>query len=215
MKDFNDEFSTRHTELSYNKFTDHALNEAKELQNFIITKKKLTSGQIQEMENLSEQLKISLNKRLNILIDQAKELTVKQELQKIREKKLLMDDATDRIQLTPKKSLPKLLFTNTKGQIVSMEAIMKLTVGDQLWSSVTAAQRSEWILLGFRYVLHISVLDEKTTQICIKLDHTERDLLSDQLPPMHFFCRSKVKLVKDKWDSKVFLKNFSENSLNI
>ncbi|MES2395043.1 MAG: hypothetical protein V4549_03530 [Bacteroidota bacterium] len=209
MQKFNNEFSIRHTENVYNEFQNKALQEAQALEKTLADlKKNLSTLQTQEMQGLSEQLNGLLNQRLDTLVNKAKELTIKEELTKFREKKLGMKNAEDRIQLTPKKSEPNLVFTNTKGQIVSLEAVMKLTIGDQLWSTVTAAQRSEWLLLGFKFVLHISVLDEHTTQICRSLNKTLRDLTKDQLPPMHRYCRSKIKLVKDGWNLETFLKNF-------
>lgn len=204
---FNDEFSQRQTELFYNKYTEEAFSEAEKLVPEVLAKKKLSTGQKQELESLSEQLKFGLNKRLGALTDQAKQLTVSEELANIREQKLGLKNGSSRIQITPKRSKQNLLFTNAKGQVVSMENVMRITVGDQLWASVSSSQRSEWVRLGFRYVLHISVMDERTTEICIALNKTRRDLLQDQLPPMHIQCRSTVRLLKDGWSSEAFLKN--------
>jgi hypothetical protein len=209
MQSFNAEFSVRHSEVAYTKMSEEALKEAQALESSIKNvKKKLSPSQKEELKVLSEELKLGLNKRLDVLIQQAKELTIKEELVKIREGKLGMTNATDRIQLTPSRSKPNLVFTNAKGKIVSMQAVMKLTVGDQLWKTVTSSQRSQWLLLGFKYVQHLSVMDGRTTQICIDLNTTRRDLRKDQLPPMHKGCRSKVKLLKDGWNQAIFLKNF-------
>lgn len=209
MQGFNSEFSTRHSESIYTKFADEAWKEAQELEAAIgNVKKKLLPSQQQELNNLAEQLKIGLNSRLNTLTQQAKELAISEEIAKIREGKIGMTDATERIQLTPTKSKPNLVFTNAQGKIVSMQAVMKLTVGDQLWKNVTSSQRSQWLLLGFKFVLHISVMDDKTTPICISLNKTRRDLRKDQLPPMHRGCRSGIRLLKDGFDVAIFNKNY-------
>lgn len=213
MIKFNDEFSKRTSLEFYEKAAQDALDEARELEKTIdLLKKKLTRGQQLELSNLSEQLKNGLNKRLDVLIDQGKQLALKQELTKIRETKLGITDGSDRIQLTPKKSMPNLLFTNAKGQIVNMETVMRITVGDQLWATLTSSQRAEWINLGFRFVLHVSVMDTKTSDICIALNLTKRDLKKDQLPPMHLNCRSKIKLLREGWNMRTFLKNNQKNS---
>lgn len=210
MLDFNSEFSSRQTEQVYKKFSERALSEAEALISEIDVKKKPLPIQQEEAKNLSEELKIVLNKRLDTLIDQAKQLTIKEELQRIRQQKLGIQSSSERLQITPKKSVQNLVFTNSKGQVVSMEAVMKLAVGDQLWSIVTSSQRTEWLLLGFRYVIHISVIDDHTTLICEKLNRTRRDLKKDPLPPMHGWCRSRVKLSKEGWSREIFTQNFGK-----
>lgn len=212
MSAFNNEFSSRQSELFYKKYSQQAFDEAKNLVPEIISKKKLSAPEVEELKNLSEQLRIGLNKRLGFLTEQAKQLVISEELTKIREQKIGLKNATDRTQITIKRAKPNLLFTNAKGQIVSMENVMRITIGDQLWATISSSQRSQWVRLGFRYVLHISVMDDKTTEICISLNKTKRDLLVDQLPPMHIRCRSKVKLLRDGWNKNVFLQNSSMES---
>lgn len=210
MKQWNTEFSQTQTEETYGKFAEKALGEAQDLVPDLSVKKKLLPFQEEELKNLSQQLKLGLDRRLDTLIDQAKQLTSKQELQRIREEKLGMKDASDRIQITAKKSTPNLLFTNKEGQIVRMETVMRFTVGDQIWGEVTSSQRSQWLLMGFRYVLHVSIIDNVTTPICRALHLTKRDLTKDQLPPMHLGCRSTVKLLKEGWNEQIFIKNFGK-----
>ncbi len=210
MKSFNQEFSDQQTDIFYNKFSDNAFEEASDLINIDFSKKKLSAGQLQESQNLSDQLKLGLNKRLDVIIDQANQLTLKEELANIREKKLGMTDGSDRIQITPTKSQPNLVFTNVKGQVVAMDTVMKLTVGDQLWATTTSSQRAQWLLMGFRYATHISVLDNNTTPLCRALNGTKRDLTKDQLPPMHIACRSKIKLTKEGWSAEIFAQNYEK-----
>ncbi len=208
IRTYNTKFAEEKTRQIYLKYSGDAFNEAKSFIDEIDVKKKLLIGQKEELENLAQQLEIGLNKRLDALTEQAKQLALRQDLTKIQEKKLGYKDATDRTQITPKKAVKNLLFTNKEGKIVSMQSVMKFTVGDQLWSNITTAQRTQWLLLGFIYGTHISVMDDKTTIICRSLNLTRRDLRKDKLPPMHNGCRSKIKLSKEGWDESVFLKNF-------
>jgi hypothetical protein len=213
MVKWNSEFASTQTDEVYRKFAEKALKEAKDLLPNLDLKKKTLSVQEEEIKNLSQQLKLGLDRRLDTLIDQARQLTIKQDLEVIREKKLGMKDASDRIQITPKKSVPNLVFSNQAGKIVKMDTVMKLTVGDQIWTTVTSSQRAQWLLMGFKFAQHISVIDDRTTKICFALHLTKRDLTKDQLPPMHPGCRSTVKLLKEGWNAAIFQKNFGKINL--
>ena len=191
MRDFNAEFAQRKIEDTYAKFSKEAAKDIGEI------KKKLTAGEESEAKNLAQKLEISLKKRVDVLINQAKELVTKEELAKIRESKLGMTDGTDKVQITPKKTKPDLVFIDSKGRKVTMDAVMKITVGDNIWETIFDSKRAVYLEYGFRYAKHISVLDDKTTDICLALDQTVRDLTKDKIPPMHPNCRSRIKIITD------------------
>ena len=197
MRDFNSRFSKNQVEKAYNQFSREAAKEAKELNATLKVKKKLTGIQHKEVASLKLEMESRLNQRLDILINQAKQLAIKEELAKIREE-LGMTDGTEKRQITPKKTKKEIVFMDTKGRRIKMDTIMRVTVGDQMWDTINSSKRSTYLRYGFRWAEHISVIDDRTTKICLALDHTVRDLTKDKIPPMHPNCRSRIKLLKDK-----------------
>lgn len=197
MRAFNSRFSENQIEKSYNQFSREAAKEAKELNATLKVKKKLTGTQRKELASLTLEMETRLNQRLDILINQAKQLAIKEDLARIREE-LGMTDGEEKRQITPKKTKKEIVFMDTKGRRIKMETIMKVTVGDQMWETINSSKRSTYLRYGFRWAEHISVIDDRTTNICLALDHTIRDLTKDKIPPMHPNCRSRIKLLKDK-----------------
>lgn len=196
IRDFNADFARRHVENAYEKFSKEAIKDIQKFEKITGTKlKTLDSTQKAEMKNLVDQMENRLNRRLGTLIEDAKRLVLKEDLKKIREKKMGVKKSVDNTQITPKKSKPDLVFTNSQGKVVKMKAVMKVTVGDQIWQTIFDAKRATYLKLGYRYVRHISVIDSVTTPLCRSLHRKIRDLLKDKIPPLHYGCRSVIELL--------------------
>lgn len=209
FKEFNNKFSSSQVEKIYKISAKEATEEAKNIVKEINIKKNILPKQQQEINLLKEQLEIGLNKRLDVITEQAKQLTNYEEIKKVREQ-IGMSDGTEKLQIDQKKTKKNLVFINSKGQRVNMNTVMELTVGDSFWLTITSSQRSQWLLLGFKYFIHMSKIDERTTVLCRSLHLQRRDLRKDPIPPLHPRCRSKIKLSKEDWSSDLSLKNYGK-----
>lgn len=192
LKNFNKEFSKKEIAKVYKKFSGEAELEIES------TKKKLTGSQKKELGNLATQLEIELNKRLDVYVENARKLIIKEELKMLREGELKFKDAQEKRVLSNGKQKTEIIFMDSKGRRITNKAIMEITVGDSMWEATFSAKRTTYLRYGFRYAMHKSVIDDRTTDICLQLDGTIRDLTKDKIPPMHPGCRSDIIFIKDQ-----------------
>lgn len=157
--------------------------------------KRLTTKQKKELDLVTESTQLKAIGLLNGYKMKADTLIVNESLKMYREDGLGMENAQEKFAYG-KKLKKNLLFQNSKGQRVKTKGLTRVVVGDSLYSGYVAGQRSTFLDNNIFKVLHVSVLDDRTTPICESLDGTERNLLTDQLPPMHAGCRSTITSLK-------------------
>jgi len=184
LKVFNRTFSDKFTNKAYKMFSEETLL-------LIGAKKKITAAQKKEIQNLQAQLESDLNRRLAIYEENAKKLILKEELKALRELEFGFKEGG-------KISKKDLLFYDSRGRVVKNKTIMAITVGDSIWNAIFVSVATSAVINGVKKGIHVSVLDDRTTQICIELDGEIRDLQKDQLPPMHINCRSDIILLINK-----------------
>jgi len=156
----------------------------------------MSSAQKAEQDLLVKQLNTDVNARLGVYENNFKKLTYKVDLSNLREESLGFTDATDQVFLENGRiKRQELLFLDSKGRRISNKSIMSITAGDSLWDAMESGKRSVYLKLGITKALHISVIDDRTTDICISLHRTIRDLKKDRIPPMHRRCRSKIRAI--------------------
>jgi len=188
LKAFNEKFSAKTIEEAYSVFAKKALDE-------LGAKKKLKEAQNLESKNLQSQMQAELDKRLSLYYENAKRLILMEELRQLRESRLNFQDGRQRVLTSSGRLKSDLLFQDSRGRVVKNEVIMKIAVGDQVWGAMQAGVVSSALLNGVTKGIHKSVIDDKTTDICLELDGKIRDLRKDKLPPMHPNCRSEVILL--------------------
>ena len=158
--------------------------------------RKITTAQEAELANLVRQLNLDLDSRLGVYHQNFKKLTYKVDISQLREGKLGFTNATERRLLSGgKTSKREILFMDSKGRRISNRAIMAVGPGDMIWDMMGSGQRSIYLSLGITHVLHLSVIDDRTTDICLNLHKKVRDLRRDPIPPMHKRCRSKIRAI--------------------
>lgn len=158
--------------------------------------KKLTTAQESELANLVRQLNLDLDSRLGVYHQNFKKLTYKVDISQLRESKLGFTNATERRLLNGgRTSRREILFMDSKGRRISNRAIMSVGPGDMIWDMMGSGQRSIYLSLGITHALHVSVIDDRTTDICLSLHKKVRDLRRDPIPPMHKRCRSKIRAI--------------------
>lgn len=189
-KAFNDVFSRTRGQKAYEFGKNSAYRE-------VGAKNEILSGaQEAERDLLIKQLNADVNSRLGVYSENFKKLTYKVDLTKLREDSLGFQNATEqRFLENGRIKKQDLLFLDSKGRRISNEAIMRVTAGDTLWDAMESGKRSVYLKLGITHALHISVMDDRTTPICISLNNTKRDLRKDKIPPMHRRCRSKIRAI--------------------
>jgi len=163
--------------------------------------KRLTAPQKKELEIITEQAQQKAIGMLNGYKVKADTLIVSEALKQYRETGLGVDNAQERFAYG-KKLKKKLAFQNSKGQRIKTKGLTRVIIGDSLYSGYVAGQRSTLLNLDILKVIHVSVMDNRTTEICASLDGQIRNILTDQLPPMHVGCRSIIVPYKENINKK-------------
>lgn len=189
LKAFNDRFAGENMNREYKKAvrTAYALIDQ--------PSKKISTGQQKELQNLTNTLKTDMNAKAEALSARGEKLVLKEERRIIREESLDYRDGTERRVVNRTRFRKDVEFQNADGKRVSMGAAMSLIVGDKIWDAIQSARASTWIRSGIEVVVHRSVIDDRTTNICRSLDGKLRRVGVDQLPPLHPNCRSTIEPV--------------------
>lgn len=188
-KQINKYFAGKKAQQAYNLGTKAAADAISE-------KKSPFSGAEKKQISLFEQeINLELDKQLSIYAQNAKKLAAKYENAKLKESKLGAKNATPKRAISAKKSVKELYFLDSRGRRLTSGAMLRVAVGDKIWETMFEAERTFYLKDGLKYAIHVSVLDERTTDICNALHGTVRDLENDQLPPMHFGCRSEIEII--------------------
>lgn len=185
-RDFNASFSKRAVERAYMVGKNIAYSDLSK------PIKKITNAQRAEMEALVGQLRADLDSRLGTYEQNGKKLVLKVDLAKLREEALGFTDATEQRFIDRRKKTKEILFLDSRGRRISNKAIMSVGAGDILWDTMASAERSIYLQEGITKAMHISVIDDRTSDICLALHESIRDLRRDKIPPMHPNCRSKI-----------------------
>lgn len=189
-KAFNEVFSRTRGEKAYNLGKNIAYREVG------AAIQSITGAQEKELAGLVAQLNADLNSRLGVFENNFKKLTYKVDLANLRETSLGFAQASEQsIFLDGRSKRKELFFTDSKGRKISNKAIMSVGAGDILWDMMGSGKRSVYLSLGITHALHISIIDDRTTPICLSLDKTIRDLRKDRIPPMHPRCRSRIRAI--------------------
>ena len=159
----------------------------------------MSGAQEKELSALIGQLNADLDSRLGVYENNFKKLTYKVDLANLREESLGFTSATEQRYFNDGRSKKKeILFADSKGRRISNKAIMSVGAGDILWDTMESGKRTVYLSLGITEVEHISVIDDRTTEICLSLHRKRRDLRKDKIPPMHRGCRSKIRAIDPK-----------------
>jgi len=161
--------------------------------------KKLNQGQLKEMKAFSATIEQQIDDVIDKYQSIANRVILQNERQKIRENFLKYEDGSERkaVSSASSKLAKDFDFRDSKGRRIKSDAVVKITAGDTTWSTIVAARNSVFLLSGFNYGYHRSVIDDRTSEICKELDGKIRDLRKDQLPPMHPNCRSVIEPILD------------------
>jgi hypothetical protein len=189
LKKFNKSFAQKSGEKSYMLGKNLAYKDVSK------PIKKITNAQRQEMERMIGQLRADLDSRLGVYEQNGKKLILKVDLAKLREESLGFKDATEQRYIDKRKKTKEILFLDSKGRRISNKAIMSVGVGDITWDTISSAQRSTYLNLGITKAIHLSVVDDRTTDLCLSLHETIRDLTVDKIAPMHRGCRSTIRAI--------------------
>lgn len=190
-KAYNKAFSERAARKAYELGKNQAYRE-------VGAKIQAMSGQQEkELSAFVGQLNADLDSRLAVYDGNFKKLSYRTELASLRAEVLGFADK--------KVKKTELLFMDSKGRRISNSAIMSVGPGDIIWDAMESGKRTVYLSLGITEVEHISVIDDRTTEICISLHRKRRDLTKDKIPPMHRRCRSKIRAI-DPQTGKPFIK---------
>ena len=197
---FNEVFSRTRGERAYNLGKNSAYRETGS------AIQKMSSAQEKELAGLVAQMNADLNARLGVYESNFKKLTYKVDLANLRENLLGFAPVDEQRLFADGRSKKKdLLFLDSKGRRISNKVIMSVGAGDILWDTINSGKRSVYLKLGITHAMHFSIVDDRTTPICLSLDRTIRDLRKDRIPPMHPRCRSKVRAI-DPETGEIFKK---------
>ena len=192
MFDKINEFSTSFTQ----RVLEKSNNNAEELAKLIGVEnvQKLSETQLNEtIKNFSEEVTINLKGMATKFKGQADKNAVQKKRELAKEEAGYKDGRQRAATSANKKRLTAVngLTTRTGGKI-SVRNSLRLAIGDVLFRGDSDVLEATWLKNGITRVVHVSVIDNRTTQICRSLDGTVRILGEDQLPPMHPNCRSRV-----------------------
>lgn len=154
--------------------------------------KALTTAQTIEVNNLRSDLINSLNASLDKYYRQARKLILIRDLERIRNEQLNYENYQEKRVIKRTKFKKEIVLMDSKGRRIKANAIMAIVVGDAMFKAGYSARNSVWLLNGFKYGIHISVIDDRTTDICLQLNGVKRNLRKDKLPPLHPRCRSHI-----------------------
>lgn len=155
----------------------------------------LSSTQMKDVNNIKTQLNLDLDSSASLLRNKSLKAVKKLEQERIIKE---MNEVTGAKRLAGKKKDAQLVFNDSLGRKIQPINSVELIVEDTLWSTMHIAMAGVLVHNGLRYVIHHSVIDDRTTQICLSLDGKVRDVLSDELPPLHARCRSTTTPILDK-----------------
>ena len=188
---WNDAFADRVLPRAYRKLSKDAYRKVKK------QIKKLTQAQEAEVRNFADQLKEELRLTASVYKKKARKQALLEDLRRIREERLGYTDGRIRQATSARnKALRENLeFVDSKGRRIKSNVILRLIVGDIVWSVIQSGKASTWIITGHAFGIHKSVVDDRTTAICLFLDGKIRDLRKDTLPPLHRLCRSDIQVI--------------------
>lgn len=162
-----------------------------------IKKSKLSPKQERELSFLILDMKLEMNTIADVLrmksinaarrIEQRKTLFALSPEKEIREKKI--------------NESPKIVFNDSLGRKINPINQVRLTASDSLWNTAMTGLKTVMIANALTTVIHKSILDDRTTPLCRSLNGKKRNILVDQLPPMHAYCRSYLIPYKPKNES--------------
>lgn len=152
--------------------------------------KKLTDGQEKELATFTTAVIAQLSGLVDKYRSIAFNVATRHERAKIRENFLGYEDGQERQAIRRTSTTRDFEFKDSKGRRIKADAVIKVSAGDTSWSTITAARNSVFLLAGLNYGYHRSIIDERTSDICLALDGQLRNLSKDPLPPMHPNCRS-------------------------
>ena len=159
--------------------------------------KKITAKQIREIGNLKLQFKTDMSQKAFMMEQKAYKAILKSESEAIKEAlgyKLVKDKVwTGRIKKRP--FVNDVVFRGAKGKIIKPGTYAALSTGDNAWKAMQLGRTSTYLRYGFKYGIHRSIVDDKTTDICLSLDGKVRNLKRDPLPPLHPHCRSRIQVI--------------------
>ncbi len=156
---------------------------------------KLSKTKIKEItDSYIEEVELNLKAIATKYKNKADKVAIQKKREVIREESLKFKDGIERQATSQRnKRLVKINELKTKtGGTIKLRNSLRLGMGDVGFRADTDILESVWILNQITQVIHISVIDHKTTSICRSLDQTIRRLGVDQLPPMHPNCRSEI-----------------------
>ena len=182
MQAFSKDFSLRQATLAYTQQSDAILK--------LLGRSGLTDAQKKELLTLVNQFKLDLDGKISYLEDKAKRILIRKERQRIRERSMDFEKADEVRFLRNGKRVENFELRDSSGRILTVDVLMKVVVGEAVFGSGMAGRMSTMVENGILTGIHRSIIDDRTTPICLELDGQERDLLSDDLPPLHNGCRS-------------------------
>lgn len=151
---------------------------------------KITQAQKKELLSLVNQMKFDLDNRISYYESLAKRIIMRQERAALREREMGYKDGLEYYSANGRDFSSDFELRDSKGRPLTTEAAMAVLVGDAIWNSGMSGRVSAMLFNDIKFGIHNSVIDDRTSDICLTLDQRKRNLETDELPPLHRHCRS-------------------------